>query len=151
MLLDLAGGWGTTLSNNAIYLGVDAQLGNIKIGLDNPNRYARSETTFVYRPVLQVRLGVPFNNVLPYIAGGVGYIKTISYGLGSQATNSDELPNGISVSARLGVDIKIEDRWFFSGYFQFEHCPIKNDTTEGQKRYLDSNEVVTGLGVGYLF
>lgn len=121
ILLDAAYGWGTTVANNSIYLGVEAQLGNIKIGLDNPMRDVGAVWTFTYRPVLQGRVGLPLNNVMPYVSGGVGYVTTTTLGSSKKFVN---LPNGMSLSARLGVDVKVEENWFVGGYFQFEHCTI---------------------------
>lgn len=144
ILLDVAGGWGATVANNSIYLGVDAQLGNIKIALDNPTRDAGAIWTFTYRPVLHGRIGLPLNNVMPYVAGGVGYMTTTTLGSSKKLV---DLPKGMSISARLGVDVKVDDNWFVGGYFQFEHCTI----VDSQQRYLDANEVVTGFSVGYQF
>jgi opacity protein-like surface antigen len=143
-LIDLAGGYGAVVGN-AVYLGVALQPVNIKFALENPLKNWGSIATFTYRPFLQGRIGLPMDTVMPYVAAGVGYMKTTPFT--SPEVRAPELPNGMSFSARLGVDIKTSNKWVFGGYVQFEHCTVFDENNV----YQDENEVVTGLTLGYVF
>lgn len=143
-LIDLAGGYGAVVGN-AIYLGVELQPVNIKFALENPLKQLSGVTTVTYRPFLQGRIGLPMDTVMPYVAAGVGYMKTTPFT--SPEVRAPELPSGVSFSVRLGVDIKTSDKWICGGYVQFEHCTVVDEN----RKYMDENEVVTGLTVGAIF
>ncbi len=157
VLLDFAAGWGTVI-NDTVYLGVDAQFGNFKVGLDNP-RHPRGKNfsenrnlwTLAYRPVLQAKIGLPQENFMPYIAAGIGYVATTTYnnitgGLSGTAS-PDLLPNSVTYSVRLGIDVKIDTHWIFGGYLQYEHVNMENSLA----RYLDYNEALTGVTLSYQY
>ena len=73
---EIAAGWGMTVAN-AVYLGVDAQVGNFGI-VYNSVEGKTSETTVAWYPNLQARVGYAGKSLMPFIGGGFGYKKMVS-------------------------------------------------------------------------
>lgn len=142
--VDIAAGWGMTVANS-VYLGVDAQLANFDIAYESSGvEGAKSNTTFVWSPSLQARIGLPLKSAMPYIAGGAGYSKTVS------ETGVDTLPEGkITWSVRVGSDFKVTENFFVGVYGQF----VKdfNKTDETTKTAEGSSSTVVGFTAGYQF
>ncbi len=140
--LEIAAGWGMTVAN-AVYLGVDAQVGNFGIGY-NSVEGSDSSTAFTWAPNLQARVGFAGKSILPYIAGGFGYAKLVS------ATGVTTLPEGKATwSVRLGSDFKVTENFFVGVYGQF----VKdfNTTDDTAKTAKGNSGTLVGFTAGYQF
>jgi opacity protein-like surface antigen len=146
--IEIAGGWGTTVANNAVYLGVDAQIGNFNVGYESRTITAgvdaKSTTTVAWAPSAQVRIGVPLSTALPYVAAGLGYTKLVS------KTDVTDLPEGkMSWSIRVGSDFKVTESFFVGLFGQFTKTfADKNDTTKVETA---TSNTTVGFTAGWQF
>lgn len=145
--LEIAAGWGMTVAN-VVYLGVDAQVGDLGIGyVDSGAEGATTSTTKVtWAPTVQARVGFAGKSILPYIAGGIGYNKLVS------ATGADTLPEGnMTWSVRLGSDFKVTENFFVGVYGQFAK-DFNTEAGEGAaKTAKGTSGTVVGFTAGYQF
>ena len=142
--LEVAAGWGMTVAN-AVYLGVDAQVGNFGIFYSSKEGET-STTSFGWSPNLQARVGYAGKSFLPYIGGGLGYAKLVS------STGVETLPEGnMTFSIRVGSDFKVTENFFVGVYgqlvkdFNKEEGQGEAKTTKGESR------TVFGFTAGYQF
>jgi opacity protein-like surface antigen len=142
--LEIAGGWGMTVAN-AVYLGVDAQLGNFGIIYNASDvEGSKSSTRFTWAPNLQARIGVPLRVALPYVAGGLGYNKIVS------ETDVTTLPEGnLTWAVRVGSDFKVTDNFFVGLYGQFVRTFAEKKDTE--KTETASSATSVGFTFGWQF
>lgn len=142
--LEVAAGWGMTVAN-AVYLGVDAQVGNFAI-VYSSKEGETSETSFSWAPNLQARVGYAAKSFLPYIGGGVGYQKLVS------VTGKDTLPEGkMTWSVRVGSDFKVTENFFVGVYGQFVK-DFNKEEGEGELKTTKGNSLtVFGFTAGYQF
>lgn len=160
--IEVAAGWGMTVSN-AVYLGVDAQLGNFKVIYSSPDsvelpekREAKSETNFVWNPNLQVRVGLPLKSAMPYIAGGLGLVKSFKEenlpkadGSGTEKKTQDMM---YSWSVRLGSDFKVTENFFVGVFGQFAKTFSQDLVKVNEKQVtIGTSEATLGFTAGYQF
>lgn len=100
--------WGQVV-NNSLYLGLDAQLGNLGVFY-----YGAGGSSCYWSPTVQGRIGIPFRACMPYIAGGIGYVKLMHRTVQGK---EPEDPN-FSWSVRLGCDAKITEKAYLGIYGQ---------------------------------
>jgi opacity protein-like surface antigen len=145
---ELAAGWGMTVAN-AVYLGVDASLGNfgllnVSYGAEN----AKSTTAINWMPSLHARVGVPFKVAMPYIAGGMGYHKVISV----TDVDSAKLPDGkFTFSGKVGCDFKVTESLFVGPYVQYSRELAKEEGEGAAKKSQAFGLFTVGFTAGYQF
>jgi opacity protein-like surface antigen len=160
--IEVAAGWGMIISN-AVYLGVDAQLGNFKITHSSPDSVevpvkieGKSSTDFAWNPNLQVRVGLPLKSAMPYIAGGLGLYKSFKEqdmpkadGTGTEKKTQDMM---YTWSVRLGSDFKVSESFFVGVFGQFARTFSQEIGKEQDKPVTRAlSEATFGFTAGYQF
>lgn len=103
---------------------------------------------------------LPRNNIRPYIGAGINY--TITYGENASASLENALggptdvdaDNSFGFAIQAGVDIDINDRWFFNADVKYIDMSVDIDlTTAGTVRTIEVglDPIIFGVGVGYRF
>lgn len=93
----------------------------------------------------------PDSNIRPY--AGIGLNYTIFFNedtTGPLAGTDLSLDNSFGIGAQLGVDIDINDRWFFNADARYINIETEADTAVGTID-VDINPWVISLGVGLSF
>ncbi|MGO4334678.1 outer membrane protein [Labrys sp. KB_33_2] len=145
------------------HLGYNAQFdGNIVVGLETDMMYSSfsKKKTVVeggtsYRDKLQnqwqgstrARVGYAFDNILPYITGGVAYggVKSSLETLGSKSETR------VGWTAGLGVEYAIDPNWIVRGEARYVDLGDKNVTIAGDRRKVKFDSTDLTLGVSYKF
>jgi opacity protein-like surface antigen len=155
MLFEVAAGWGMTVGN-AVYLGVDAQVGNFGIvhnstdAIEVPVKVdGGSSTDFSVMPSLQFRVGLPLKSAMPYIAGGIGAIKSFKETPNAKGEKTTK-DMKFSWSARLGSDFKVTENFFVGVYGQFTRT-FEKELIEGSKTKESNSGISVGFTAGYQF
>lgn len=144
---EISAGWGMTVAN-AVYLGVDAQVGSFAINYVDAGAEGakKSRTKIVWAPNLQARLGLPLKAAMPYVAGGVGYNKVVS------ETDVTTLPEGnMTWSFRVGSDFKVTENFFVGMYGQFAKTFADTKGEGALKTSAAESGITVGFTAGYQF
>lgn len=110
-LIELSGGWGQVIKDS-VYLGIDAQLGNLGLFY-----YGEGGTSCYWSPTVQGRVGLPFKSCMPYIAAGIGYVALIK----RTVKGKEPEEANFSWSCRIGCDVKITEEIYLGIYWQLVH------------------------------
>ena len=95
----------------------------------------------------RARFGYAFDNILPYVTGGVAYgnVKTSIAGVGSKTHTR------VGWTAGAGVEYAIDQNWIVRGEVRYTDFGKQNINILGDRVKTRFNETTTELGVSYKF
>ena len=136
------GGWVVGLETDIDYSSY-SKSSNITNGRVTANAEVKNE----WQGSTRARFGYAFDNILPYVTGGVAYgnVKTSVAGLGS---NSD---TRVGWTAGAGVEYAIDQNWIVRGEARYVDLGQKNVTIAGTRAKAKFAGADLNLGVSYKF
>ncbi|MDZ5450639.1 outer membrane protein [Labrys sp. ZIDIC5] len=95
----------------------------------------------------RARFGYAFDNILPYVTGGVAYgnVKTSIAGVGSKTDTR------VGWTAGAGVEYAIDQNWIVRGEARYVDLGDKSSTFGGTRHKVKFNSTDLTLGVSYKF
>ncbi|QEN89073.1 porin family protein [Labrys sp. KNU-23] len=95
----------------------------------------------------RARFGYAFDNILPYVTGGVAYgnVKTSLAGIGSKTDTR------VGWTAGAGVEYAIDQNWIVRGEARYVDLGDKSVTIAGNRTKVKFDAVNLNLGVSYKF
>ncbi|MGJ4857996.1 outer membrane protein [Labrys sp. La1] len=95
----------------------------------------------------RARVGYAFDNILPYVTGGVAYgnVKTSIAGIGSKTDTR------VGWTAGAGVEYAIDPNWIVRGEARYIDLGDKSVTIAGNRTKVKFDAVDLNLGVSYKF
>jgi outer membrane protein len=103
---------------------------------------------------------MPEQSIRPYVGAGVNLTVTYGEQASQSLTNALGGPtdvnadNSLGWALQAGVDVDLDDRWFFNVDFKYVAISVDADITTGgttRTTELDINPVIVGVGIGYRF
>ncbi|WP_448954500.1 outer membrane protein [Labrys neptuniae] len=118
-----------------------------KTVIDSNGNLFRAKQKSEWQGSTRARFGYAFDNILPYITGGVAYgnVKASIDGVGSK----DETRVGWTAGA--GVEYAIDQNWIVRGEARYVDLGSKNVTLGGTRHKVKFNAADLTLGVSYKF
>ena len=141
------GGWVVGLETDLDYSSFSKKK-NVLVGpVGGPLVATRAEFKNEWQGSTRARFGYAFDNILPYITGGVAYgnEKVSIAGVGSKTSTR------VGWTAGAGVEYAIDQNWIVRGEARYVDLGSKNLTIAGTRHKVRFDSTNLTLGVSYKF